>query len=244
MAGTNAFFDFIFNNSRQNGMFIMSEEGIIQQVNEAFTTAYGYTTDDLQSQHFRILFIEKDQATRKPEIELSTTIREGAGIDENYLVHKDGTPIWVSGESIHIKSDENTCIVKIIHNIHAQKQLERYLLDSSKLLESLFDSIQQAGLLLLNSQMKIIKTNKAFIKIFNLNTVPTEGSKLNQVEHVFWTGEEIKNDIRNAIVNNTAINKEFTMDDGKKACRLHIASKLIVSEESMEKKLLLIIKEI
>jgi PAS domain S-box-containing protein len=223
----------------------MSKDGIIQQVNDAFTGAYGYSTEDLASKHFRILFIEKDQVIRKPEIELSTTIREGAAPDENYLLHKDGTPIWVSGESICIKTQDAVCIVKIVHNIHAQKQLERYLMDSAELLDSLFDSIQHIGLLLLNTQMKIIKANKAFSRIFNINTAIPEGSRLNQLNHFFWTGDEIKNDIRNAIVNNTATNKEFAIEEGpdKTHC-IHIASKLIVSEESMEKKLLLIIKKI
>jgi PAS domain S-box-containing protein len=239
---TSSFFELLFINAKQNGMLIMSEEGIVQKVNEAFTTAYGYTTEDLKSKHFRILYIEKDQLTRRPELELETTLREGSSTDENYLVHKDGTPVWVTGEAIRIKAEKVSCIVKVIHNIHAQKQLERYLLASADLLDSLFDSLQQTALLLLDSQMKIKKANKVFMKMFNIQNKVTEGSRLQQLEHPFWNEEEIKNDIRNVIVNNETLKKEFSVDNSG-IQKLEVIFKLILSEKSMEKNLLLIIKE-
>ena len=245
MADTSVFFESLFNNAKQNGFIIMSLEGIIEQVNEAFTTAYGYTTEDLKSTHFRILYTEKDRITRRPEIELNTTYREGSSTDENYLVHKDGTPIWVTGESILIKTESTTCIVKIIHNIHAQKQLERYLLASSDLLDSLFDSVQHTGLLILDTQMKTVRANNAFKKLFGLEGPIKEGSRLQQLGNTFWSTDEVRNDIRNAIVNNTPINKECVLEDvDQNPQRIHLASKLIMSEDIGEKRLLLIVKSI
>jgi PAS domain S-box-containing protein len=97
MFDTSKFFDNIFNNSSHNGIIIMDADGIVQQVNEAFSTAYGYRNEDLQSKHFRVLYTEKDQTILKPEIELNMTHRQGNHTDENYLVHKDRTPIWVTG---------------------------------------------------------------------------------------------------------------------------------------------------
>ena len=182
--------------------------------------------------------------TRRPEIELNVTNREGSSTDENYLVHKDQTPIWVTGESVLVTADGENCIVKIVHNIHAQKQLERYLLASTELLDSLFESVQQSGLLLLDAQMKTIKANGAFKKIFDIHDVIPEGFKLQQLGHQFWCSEEIKNDIRNAIVNGIAINNDYIVDDAEqKFRRMHITSKLIIGEETMEKKLLLMIKD-
>ena len=244
MLETSEFFNSIFINAKQTAIIIMSNEGIIEEVNESFTTAYGYTTEDLKSKHFRLLYLEKDRIIRMPEIELNTTIREGSSTDENYLVHKDKTPIWVTGESILVKAGNISCIVKIIHNIHAQKQLERYLLASSELLDGLFDSVQQSGLLLLDTQMKTIKANRAFQKIFGITEPVKEGNRLQQIGNSFWNNEEIRNDIKNAIVNNAPINKEFAGEDNSNPRRLQITSKSIVSDEPGEKKLLLIVKEI
>lgn len=245
MINTSQFFDQIFSNSRQNGIIILSVDGIIQQVNEAFATTYGYTTDDLQSKHVRVLYTDKDQATRRPEIELSVTMREGAGSDENYLVHKDGTPIWTTGESILIKNGDSASIVKVIHNIHAQKQLERYLLSSTELLDSLFESVQQSGLLLLDMGMKTIRANSTFHNMFGIPSVIPEGSKLQQIGHRFWQSDEVKNDIRNVIVQGTAINKEFTLPDpGNRSQKIHITSKVIPGEVTQEKRLLLMVKKV
>ncbi len=245
MFDTSQVFDQLFHNAKLNAMLIMDGEGIVQQVNEAFTSAYGYTTEDLASKHFRLFFLEKDQVTLRPEIELNTTHREGSSSDENYLLHKDGTPIWTTGESILIRTTDSVFIVKIIHNIHAQKQLERYLLSSHELLGNLFESVQHRGLLLLDSQMRTAKANDAFAKLFALAGKIEQGSRLQEIPHSFWQGEEIKTDIRNALVNHEAIRKDYIIgNSGNEGFRrLHITSKLVHGENLEERQLLLVIKE-
>lgn len=243
MLNTENFFESIYNNTKQNAIMIMSGEGIIQQVNEAFTTAYGYSNEDLHSKHFRLLYIEKDQVLQKPEIELNQTHRQGSHSDENYIVHKDGTPIWVTGESLLVNTDGPASIVKVIHNIHAQKQLERYLLASSELLDSLFDSVQ-SGLLLLDSTLRVVKTNTSFHKMFGLQTPLMEGSKLQEIPDPIWHAEELRNDLRNVLVAGEKINKEYIAGNDKSDFRrLHVVSKLMIGEDTGEKRMLLVIKE-
>ena len=245
MTGTALFFDDVFNNAKVNGIIIMNLSGVIERVNSAFTTTFGYTTEDLKGKHFRILYIEKDQVLRRPEIELNTTHREGSSSDENYLVHQDGTPIWVTGESILVKTDDTSCIVKVTHNIHAQKQLERYLLSTTELLESLFESVQSSGLLIVDFRLKVVKANEAFKKIFHISEPIIEGSKLQQIPHTFWSGEEIKNDLRNLIVSGKGIHKEYLMDKGNREFqRLHITSKTLMGDDTTEQRILLMIKEV
>lgn len=245
MENTSQFFDFIYRNTRTNAMVIMNADGIIQEVNEAFYMAFGYTTEDLNAKHFRIFYIEKDQVTRKPEIELNQVLRTGAANDDNYLVHKDGTPIWVTGESILVKAEGGTWIVKLIHNIHAQKQLERYLLSTSELLDSLFESVKQSGLLLLNAQMKVVRSNKAFRKMFGIEEQVAEGSKLQEISHAFWQKEELKNEVRNVLVKGGVIKKEFLSSEGEDNIRRYeISSKLISGDGSEEQQLLLMVKHL
>jgi PAS domain S-box-containing protein len=244
VAKTQQLFFEMFNNAKANGIVIMDENGIIQQVNGAFTTAFGYTTEDLKSKHTRTLFLEKDQLALLPEIEVNQTHREGASSDETYLVRKDSTPIWVTGESILVKFDDSTCIVKIIHNIHAQKQLERYLLSTTELLESLFESVQ-SGLIILDSSLKIVKTNEPFYRLFHLLERFPKGAKLHQLNHPFWSGDEIKNDLRNVLVNARELNKEYLVDKANREFHhLHIKSKIIMNNEGTDKQILLMIKEV
>ena len=238
------FFDDIFGNAKTTAIIVMDDHGIIDRVNGAFTAAYGYTSEDLRAKHFRILYLEKDQFTRRPEIELNVVHREGSSMDENYLAHKDGTPIWVTGESILVKTKDGSCIVKIIHNIHAQKQLERYLLSTSELLDSLFESVQQSGLLILDPTLKVEKMNGHFKKIFNVTDPISEGAKLQEIPHPFWTSEELKTDLRNALVTGASLKKDYVIEAGNHDFhRLHITSKTIIGEDGSDKRLLLMIKE-
>jgi len=241
---TQHLFEAIFNNAKANGIIIMDAKGIIQEVNRAFTTAFGYTTNDLKSKHSRTLFLQKDQITLLPEIELNQTHRDGASSDENYLVHKDGTPVWITGESILAKIDDTTCIVKIIHNIHAQKQLERYLLSTTELLDSLFESVN-SGLIILDSSLKVIKTNEPFYKLFNLVEPFPKGAKLQQMNHPFWSGDEIRNDLRNVLVSAMILNREYLVDKGNREfTRLHINSKMIINDDGTDKQILLMVREV
>ena len=245
MSDTRQFFDDIFNHAKANAILVMDENGHIKNLNQAFTTAYGYAVDDLHNQHFRVLFIEKDQLVRKPEIELNIVQREGSSTDENYLVHKNGTPIWVTGESVLVKTAESHCVVKIIHNIHAQKQLERYLLNTSELLEGLFESVQQSGLVILDAQMKVVKTNERFKQMFGIAEPVASGTRLRQVPHPFWNEKELHDDLRNAIVNGTPIQKDYVVNDGDQSFRrVQIASKAIVGDDGSDKQILLMIKEV
>lgn len=245
MFDTTDVFDQLFRNAKQNAMAILNAEGIVQEVNEAFTTAYGYTSKDLELKHFRVLFLEKDQVTLKPEIELNTTHREGSSTDENYLVHKDGTPIWVSGESVLAKTRDGVFIVKMIHNIHAQKQLERYLMSSHELLDNLFESVQQTALLLLDAQLRTIKANAAFTRLFGLTEKIQKGNRLQEIKHPFWREEEIKADVVNSLVHHSAIDKDYIKnnEDKQESQRIHISSKLIRNEALDERQLLLVIKK-
>jgi hypothetical protein len=103
----------------------------------------------------------------------------------------------------------------------------------------------QSGLLLLDPQIRVIKTNAAFNKIFGLDAPPREASKIQDIPHFFWREEELKNDLRNAIVHNDRISKEYIIGDNKSNFhKVHIRSKFILGEDTPGKRLLLVVKEV
>jgi len=167
---TSGFFETFFNNAKYNGIIIMNKQGFILNINEAFHLRFGYKTEDLSGKNFSILFTQEDRDKKKPEQELQTVLSEGSANDENYLMHKDGNKVWVTGESVYIENSANeSFVVKIVHNIHAQKQLERFLLESHEFIDTVFDSIDESALLILDSHLRVIKSNKAFNELFELD---------------------------------------------------------------------------
>jgi len=245
MVEMSGFFSSFYKNAKQNSVIVMDSVGIILQVNAAFIAAFGYEEKDVEGKHFRMLFTEEDKKTDKPEREANTALIEGSKSDNNYLVHKDGTPIWVNGEAVLVTDEQNEkFIVKIIHNIHAQKQLERFLLESNEFIDSIFESIKDVALMIVDSSMRILKANKAFLKMFGIKKAIEEGSKLSTIDHQFWKQEDIKEAIRNTIVKQEPIKNKiysFATESSKK--------NIDISLKPMEgigtgKSILIVIKEI
>ncbi len=243
---TSDFFDSFYKNAKENSVIIMDTEGFILKVNDAFTNAFGYSNDDLTEKKFSLLFTEEDKKAGKPAIELQKVKSRGAASDDNYLVHKDGLPVWTSGEAVFIQTNKGeNYIIKVIQNIHAQKQLERFLGESDDFIESIFESVRDAALIILDSLMKIIKVNSAFIKMFEIETPLKEGSSLTDLNHSFWKREDIKKEIRNIIVTNTSVKeKQFQMETRSGETKtIYFHSKPIHVEPTMEREILIMIKE-
>jgi PAS domain S-box-containing protein len=160
------YFEALFSETQQNTVLLLDKEGVIKQVNTAFNKGFGYTDDEIIGKHFKILFTEEDQKKGMPEHELSNVLQKGQCMDNNYLVNKNKVITWVSGESILVKNDKGEIsILKLIQDIHSQKEYELSLQSSNEFNESILSSIEDI-VVVLNSDMKIVKANRAFSKLF------------------------------------------------------------------------------
>jgi PAS domain S-box-containing protein len=140
----------------------MDCKGVIFDVNQAFTTNFGYSKNDLKGQSFNILFNEFDRKKKLPELELETVTASGQAQDENYVVDKEGLEVWALGESLLVSNEEGEkYIVKDIINLQAKKQLQLFLNETEELLERIFESTKDLSIMILDSRMKIIKANRA-----------------------------------------------------------------------------------
>ena len=244
---TSGFFETFFNNAKYNGIIIMDTQGTIININEAFHIRFGYAAEDLLGKSFSVLFTEKDKEINKPEIELQNVLSEGSANDENYLMHKDGNTVWVTGESVLIENKKDEAyVVKVVHNIHAQKQLERFLLQSHEFIDTVFDSIDESALLLLDSRLHVIKANKAFIEMFELRQPITEGGRLSDLDNSFWQRADVKQETVNFLVMHN-INEVKTFDLETKSGevrKISFQAKLVEGIPGAERKLLVMIKSI
>jgi PAS domain S-box-containing protein len=242
---TSSFFKQLFDTARSNGILILNDEGIILAINPAFTIRFGYNEEDLKGRNFSMLFIEKDRAVYKPETELQQVCTEGSANDENYLVNKDGNKIWTAGESVLVEENEEKFIVKIVHNIHAQKQLERFLIQSHEFIDTIFDSITESALLLLDSRIRVVKVNHVFMELFGLQKTPAEGSRLSDIDNPFWLRPEVKKELVNFLVtHNTSDKKIFDFENSSgKNIQLEFHAKIIEGVPGTEKKIFLMIKQ-
>jgi PAS domain S-box-containing protein len=193
------YFETLFHNTVQNTVLLMDKEGIIITVNRAFTNRFGYEHKDIIGKSMAILFTEEDQKKGLPEKELNSVLSKGQGADNNYLVSKDGTIIWVSGESILVKNDKGRIsILKIIQNIHQQKISEISLQRLNEFNENILGSIEDV-VIVLDEGMNVIKANRAFSKIFKYNSADLQQMNFADLIRPHDVFEEVQNNIRNAI---------------------------------------------
>ncbi len=145
----------IIENSQKTSIFLIDPQGTILDFNTTVTKTFGFERSDLIGQYFGKLFIDKDQRAGLPEQELAGVLADGCADDENYIVRKNGEPLWCSGESIRIKTqDDDTLIVKIIVNIHKQKEMEYHLVAKT-------EELQQAKQNLLITNEELVRKVKA-----------------------------------------------------------------------------------
>jgi PAS domain S-box-containing protein len=193
------YFEEIFNNSVENTILLMNDEGLVITVNKAFTGCFGYEENDLKGKYFGLLFTPEDQANKKPEKELQKVLTFGQASDNNYLVSNDGTVTWVSGESMLVKNKEgNTEIVKLIQNIHKQKEFAISLHQLNNLNEDILGAIEEL-VFVLDKNKNIIKANRAFKALFNFNDPGFNKINFFDLISPFDVFDEIQSNIQKSI---------------------------------------------
>lgn len=193
------YFDGLFRNSKVNAIAQIDTAGFVLSVSPAFTRLFGYTNSDITGQHFSIFFTEEDRLMGKPQQEISSVLQSGQGDDKNYLMDKDGQRIWVSGESILIAGPGGAkTILKIIQNIHEQKETQFALSRANVLQTNILETITDA-VIVLDTSLRIISANAAFYKLLKsdllaltdfaafIKPYDTTGHLLNKVRSVITT---------------------------------------------------------
>ena len=222
---------------------MMNVKGSILEVNQSFLNAFGYKQSHLVGNNFSMLFTEKDKLARKPQLEIKKALSKGSKSDNNYLVHKDGTPIWVMGESISVKNTEgDKFIIKIIQNINTQKKLERFLVESNDFLTTIFDSVKDAAFVILSSEMRIIRSNKTFIKTFDLKQDNISLMKIFNLDNKFFRDPEFRKQLTDIMVLKKPMKNArflYTTAAGKEK-QLDVTSKM--TDNDGERSFLLVIR--
>lgn len=228
-------------------MLVMECDGTILNVNRAFTKNYGYTTDDIKGKYFNVLYTEKDKEEGKPEIELETVLKLGQSNDENYIVDKNGIPVWSTGETVLINAGEGQqYMIKDIINLQSKRQLQLFLNQTEELLERVFNSSKDVPMLILDGSMKLVKINEAFITLFNLSNTPPPGSRLADIDHPFWGGSMLRTELTNILITNQPLRnrKYLVKEKNGESKTILINTRVIEGNAEVGKRVFVIIDEV
>ncbi|MEP6748990.1 MAG: ATP-binding protein [Bacteroidota bacterium] len=165
------YFSALFANSRVNACLQMDIAGIIQCTNPAFKTSFGYEDEDVNGKHFSMLFTDEDRAKGKPGQEINNVLTKRQGDDKNFMVHKNGSVSWVSGESVLVEHENgDRSVLKMIQDIHEEKDYETSLIRANDFNETILNAIDDF-VIILDKSMQVVKYNPAFSRLFTNNGV-------------------------------------------------------------------------
>ncbi len=193
------YYQALFENPKKNSVLLLSESGSILKVNRAFMLSFGYDEGDLLGEDFAMLFTEEDRLKELPIREIHTVMDEGQSFDNNYLVNKNGARTWVSGESVLLKNDSGKkFVLKVIQNIHTQKESELSIVRLNSFNENILASIEDA-VLVLDQEVKIVKANRAFLKLFELPEAHLHNVDFEGLLQVFDRREDLESAIASTL---------------------------------------------
>lgn len=235
----------LFDRPKTNAALLIDENGLILETNRAFRLSFGYETEDLIGQHFSLLFSENDQKKDLPDREITKVLDEGQSFDNNYLVNKNKTLTWVSGESLLITNDQgNKCILKIIQNIHAQKESEYSILRLNTFNESILGSIEDS-VIVLDKDLKILKANRSFTQLFNFSDQQVSKIDFREFIRSFDVNSELYDVIIGTIQSKLNISKiQLDLDSPSSEKRTYDVSCSKLDEQGEQSKVLLIFHDI
>ncbi len=193
------YFDSLFKRSIENNVLLFDKNGIVIAINDAFTNSFGYKPDDIIGKHMETFFTDEDKKKGVPRRELETVLGRGQASDNNYLVSKDNTRIWVSGESVLVEGDDGALhILKVIQNIHQQKTSEILLQQLHDFNERILRSIEDV-VLVLDEKMNILKANSAVSLLFQHYSGNVEQINFADLIKPYDIFEEVTGHIKNSI---------------------------------------------
>lgn len=120
----------LFENSN-DGIALISKEGIILEVNNKFSELHGFDRDALKGVHFRILEPEENEEVAKKRLE--RIIKGDSLIFETEHYRKDGTKIALEVSSKGIEIEGEFYIQSLYRDITEKKALQRQLIQAQKM---------------------------------------------------------------------------------------------------------------
>jgi PAS domain S-box-containing protein len=235
----------LFDNPKANSILLIDANGIILETNRAFLSSFGYEKEEVTGHHFSMLFTEEDCKKDLPAREINTVLDAGQSFDNNYLVNKNQNQTWASGESVLITSDQGVkYILKIIQNIHQQKESENSIIRLNNFSESILSSIEDA-VVVLDEHFEVLKANKAFARIFDLSAQQMSNLDFKAFAASFDIHAGLRNSIDEVIRSRAGFSKiQLELGPAEPEKRIYDVSCSMLDEQNGQLKILLIFHDV
>jgi len=239
------YFEALYKKTVENCVAVLDENGIVISINEAFENCFGYNHDEIRGKNLSIFFTEEDIKKGKPENEIKNVLTKGQCSDNNYLVKKDKSITWVSGESVLVKNEKKeTRILKIIQDINAQKKSEEQVTRLDELNEKILKSIEDV-VIVLDEHLNILNANESFNSLFEVNFKTGALLSFADVIKLRKLSETLIDSIRDTCISKKGFaNLTIEIESASKEKRIFDVNCNVMEHNSTSTKLLIIMHDI
>lgn len=114
-------------------IFLLKPTGEVATWNPGAERIKGYKPEEIIGKHFRILYLPEDQASGKPEHNLSIACASGHFEDEGWRVRKDGSRFWANVVITAIRDEQGQLLgyAKVTRDLTERMLAEQQLRDLS-----------------------------------------------------------------------------------------------------------------
>jgi PAS domain S-box-containing protein len=140
----------LLRNVTDYAIILLDPTGHVATWDEGAQRLLGYTADEILEQHVSVLFTPEDVAQGRPDREIETARTTGQAEDENWLVRRDGSRLWMTGSTTALWSTDGTLrgFAKIVRDLSERKRWEDAVARSERRFRALIE--QSADAIVLN----------------------------------------------------------------------------------------------
>ena len=147
----------------------LDSNGHIASWNSSAARIEGFRPEQILGKHFRILYLQTEAASGKPERQLAAAATRGATAEEGWRRRKDGTRFWASVIITALRDQDGnlTGYGYVMHDLSERRAAEQALRESNALLHA-FLNHSPSIMFFKDPNGRYLEVNNSFLERFGL----------------------------------------------------------------------------
>jgi PAS domain S-box-containing protein len=154
-------FRLLVSSIRDCAIFLLDPHGKVVSWNTGAAALFGYSDQEIISEHFSRFYLEGEQQLRLPQLALREAAGEGRFEDEGWRVRKDGTRFWANSVCTALRDPDGGLrgFAKVTRDLTERRHQELARRHSEERYHALIEGVRDYGIFTLDPDGKVTSWN-------------------------------------------------------------------------------------